>query len=398
MSNRQFGTIRKLPSGRWQARYPDGSGRKVPADRTFPTKADAAQFLASVQTDLARGQFLDPREGKITLAQWSEEWLALPGKRPASVTRDRQGLDVFLPSLGSLPLSAITPKHVQAAVSARTKVAAPATVRRDFAALRAVLNAAVDADRIARSPARKTALPTIPGAERPTITPEGLAELADGLPGHYRALVLTGAVLGLRWGETIGLRVCDIDFPRRTVVVTGTVKELAGHLSLERDAKTERSLRSLVAPAFLIDELANHIALYRESPDADSDALVFLGAKGGVLRRNFVERILRPAVEKVRAEAIAAGRVPPIPEGLTFHDLRHVGITAMADAGVPYNVTQRRAGHSTARMTMERYSHRSTDADKDAASALQTYFSGAFSGEGGTHGARRATGTDLHSM
>ena len=100
MSKRQFGTIRKLPSGRWQARYPDGSGRKVPADRTFPTKADAAQFLASVQTDMARGQFLDPREGKITLAQWTDEWLALPGKRAASIARDRQGLDVFLPSLG----------------------------------------------------------------------------------------------------------------------------------------------------------------------------------------------------------------------------------------------------------------------------------------------------------
>ena len=60
-----------------------------------------------------------------------------------------------------------------------------------------------------------------------------------------------------------------------------------------------------------------------------------------------------------------------MPEALTFHALRHVAVTAMADAGVPYNVTQRRAGHSTARMTMERYSHRSTDPDKDAAAALQ---------------------------
>jgi hypothetical protein len=54
MSKRQFGTVRKLPSGRWQARYPDGSGRKVSADRTFPTKADANQFLNAVQTDMAR--------------------------------------------------------------------------------------------------------------------------------------------------------------------------------------------------------------------------------------------------------------------------------------------------------------------------------------------------------
>ena len=152
MSQRQFGTMRKLASGRWQVRYPDGSGLRIPADRTFPTKADAARFLASAQTDMARGQFLDPRDGKITLKQWTEEWLALPGKRAASIAHDRQALGVFLPDLGMLPLSAITPKHVQAAVNARAKRAAPATLRRDFAALRAVLNAAVDADRIARSP------------------------------------------------------------------------------------------------------------------------------------------------------------------------------------------------------------------------------------------------------
>jgi len=119
------------------------------------------------------------------------------------------------------------------------------------------------------------------------------------------------------------------------------------------------------------------MALYRESPDADSEALVFVGPKGGVLRRRFVERILRPTAESVRAEAIAAGRAHPVPAGLTFHALRHVAVTAMADAGVPYKVTQRRAGHSTARMTMEHYSHRSTEADKAAAAALQSYFADA---------------------
>src|SRR6185437_10603156 len=105
------------------------------------------------------------------------------------------------------------PKNVQAAVNARAQEVAPATLHRDFSALRAVLNAAVDADRIARSPARRIALPANRATERPTLTPEGLVELADALPDHYRALVLTGAVLGLRWGEAIGLRVRDIDFP-----------------------------------------------------------------------------------------------------------------------------------------------------------------------------------------
>ena len=115
----------------------------------------------------------------------------------------------------------------------------------------------------------------------------------------------------MRWGEAIGLRVCDIDFPRRTVTVAGAVKELAGHLSLEPDAKTQQSLRSLVAPAFLIDELAVHLAQHRGSPDADSEALVFVGPKGGILRRRFVERILRPP--RTRSETRRSQRIvlPP---------------------------------------------------------------------------------------
>ena len=131
MSKRQFGSVRRLQSGRWQARYPNGSGLLVPADRTFSTKSDATRFLASVQTDMARGRFLDPKEGKITLAQWSDEWLALPGKRSASVARDRQDLAAFLTHLGSLPLAAITPAQVQASVNERCTVVAPATERRD---------------------------------------------------------------------------------------------------------------------------------------------------------------------------------------------------------------------------------------------------------------------------
>ena len=130
MSKRQFGSIRRLASGRYQARYPDGSGRMVPAHRTFATKTDAGRFLSSVQTDGA-GRVPRPEGRKNTLEQWSGEWLALPGKRAASVVRDRQGLGVFLAELGAMPLSAITPKHVQAAVNARAAEVSPSTVKRD---------------------------------------------------------------------------------------------------------------------------------------------------------------------------------------------------------------------------------------------------------------------------
>jgi integrase len=133
-----------------------------------------------------------------------------------------------------------------------------------------------------------------------------------------------------------------------------------------------------------MDELASHLANSRPEivgSNIDPDSLIFLGPRGGVLRRRFGERILKPAAKR-------AGLSP----SLTFHGLRHSAVTAMADAGVPYNVTQARAGHATARMTMELYSHRTSEGDRAASDALQQHFGGEFSSESGTGVARSDSG------
>ncbi len=252
--------------------------------------------------------------------------------------------------------------HVQAAVDARSRVAAPATVARDFSALRAVFNAAVHGDLLGRSPCRKVALPRVRPPDRVVLSPVELDQLADAVPSRYRALILVAGVLGLRWGEAVGLRVRDVDFLRRTVTVAQTVEEVGGQLRLVTEAKTRSSLRTMATPAFLIEALADHLSVHRADVQGDPDALVFVGARGGVLRRRFAERVFAPAVRK-------AGLDP----SLTFHGLRHVAITAMVDAGVHPRVMQGRAGHATSKLKMELYAHVPESADRQAAAALEEY-------------------------
>ena len=57
---RDWGKVRKLPSGRYQASYagPDGQRHNAPA--TFGTKPDAGGWLAAQQTDIARGTWRPP--------------------------------------------------------------------------------------------------------------------------------------------------------------------------------------------------------------------------------------------------------------------------------------------------------------------------------------------------
>jgi excisionase family DNA binding protein len=76
MRRRRFGSVRRLPSGRWQARYRTSDGRQHTAPETFAAKADAARHLAQVETDLSRGQWSDPRLGRTTFAEWAARWEA----------------------------------------------------------------------------------------------------------------------------------------------------------------------------------------------------------------------------------------------------------------------------------------------------------------------------------
>lgn len=61
-----WGSLRKLPSGRWQARYPAPDGEIYTArtddDKplTFLTKTDARTWLAGAHTKIARGDWQPP--------------------------------------------------------------------------------------------------------------------------------------------------------------------------------------------------------------------------------------------------------------------------------------------------------------------------------------------------
>ena len=81
-----WGSVRKLPSGRFQARYRvDGVLHTGPT--TFRTKRDAEAFLAEVRTSLERGTWVNPAAGKVTLYEmpdgtrylWLEEFAVIPG-------------------------------------------------------------------------------------------------------------------------------------------------------------------------------------------------------------------------------------------------------------------------------------------------------------------------------
>lgn len=84
---RRFGRVRKLPSGRCQARYSTPDGREHPASDTFASKTAAERWLSAVETDMARGQWVDPRSRQLLLSAYAATWLAA---RPDLKIRTRE--------------------------------------------------------------------------------------------------------------------------------------------------------------------------------------------------------------------------------------------------------------------------------------------------------------------
>ena len=68
---------------RWRVRWEDPNTGE-PRTRLFERKADAEHHDANVHADISQGRYIDPRAGRITVAEYAEQWRAAPVPRTRS--------------------------------------------------------------------------------------------------------------------------------------------------------------------------------------------------------------------------------------------------------------------------------------------------------------------------
>src|SRR3954451_13127376 len=155
MARRDFGTVRRLPSGRWQARYSMPSGDRFTAERTLGTRAEAASFLAAVQADLDRGTYVDPVAAAETFGDYATTWLAQRADLRPRTAELYQGLLTrhLLPHLATVPLARLTPAMVRRWHAGRLQSGlGPSTVAKSYRLLKTILNTAVADEVLRRNP------------------------------------------------------------------------------------------------------------------------------------------------------------------------------------------------------------------------------------------------------
>lgn len=360
---RRFGRVRKLASGRWQARYPDARGVLVAAPQTFPTKTAADRYLATVETDMSRGSWFDPRSGQQTLRSYADKWLIarrVKGRPLAPRTRElyRWQLDRhILPVLGEVELRRLDAVEVRSWHAALTDSAGPGaiTAAKCYRLLRAICNSAVADGELVRNPCAIPGAGDEDSAERPSVSVPQVYALADAVGSRWRALVLLAAFCGLRFGELAAMTLGRLDLLHGTVTVAESVSELAGGVRHVGPPKSEAGRRTVAIPAVILDELKQHVAQFAEGGPA---GLMFVGPKGRPLRNaNFGRSVWRPAVQQVGLP------------GLHFHDLRGCAATLAAIAGATTAELMHRLGHATPDVAL-RYQRATADRDVAVARAL----------------------------
>ncbi|MCD0482746.1 tyrosine-type recombinase/integrase [Streptacidiphilus sp. ASG 303] len=347
---RVFGRVRKLPSGRYQARYPGPDGVDRPAPRTFGTKREADDWLAEKQTELRRGDWSDPDAGKAAFGDFARAWIAERGLSHRTVELYESLLRLHLaPTFGTVAVADVTPAGVRAWRAARlAEGVGPSTVAKAYALMRAVFATAVEDRLIRRNPCQIKGGSKESTPERPIATVGEVFAVADAVQEWYRALVLLAAFLGLRWGELVALRRRDVDLDGGAVRVRQAVAELRNGQRIHKQPKSDAGVRTVGLPEVIAADLRRHLERFAEP---GPDGRVFVGAKGTTPRRNHFNRLWHAACARAGVS------------GLRFHDLRHTGNTLAASTGASTKELMARMGHSTARAALI-YQHATAERER----------------------------------
>jgi len=360
------GTIRKLASGRYEARltlgYDANGKRKRKNLYAESEEALRVKIMREQQLLVAKPRYYADAE-RITVAAFLTEWVETEVKsenRYATyLLREGTCRNHIVPHIGSLKLSQVEDDHIRGllralqrqGVGTRTRQVAHATLRRAFAiAMRDKL--------IPTNPVATVERPKGVRTKHIFSEKEALVFLSAAKGHSYEALYVLALTTGMRQGELFALDWSDVDLQRAALRVQATLVEDADGKLIRGEPKTASSRRIVDLPNVAVEALKEH-----RTRTHGFEGFVFRDSIGGPLRKsNFLRRYFYPLLKRAELPRI------------TFHALRHVANSILLARGANIRLLADRLGHATTRTTLEHYSHVLTGAQREAAQTLDTVF------------------------
>ncbi len=286
-----------------------------------------------------------------TLSKYLNTWLETYAKsNVGSKTYETYKRIVDLniePHLGDVKLGDLRPLQIQSFYSILLRQGkqngsglSPLSVQHVHRMLRKALHQAVRWELIDRNPADGADSPRVPRNEMNALDRDGLSRLLTALRGNKLYLaVLIAATTGMRRGEILALRWCDVDLDAGTLRVARSLQQLSTGLEF-KEPKSARGRRNIALARSTVDALRARKAELDTSPDG----LIVCRPDGTPWPPDQLSVEFHVFVKRT---------------GFTirFHDLRHTHASNLLRDGVPVNVVSQRLGHAEPAITLNVYSH-----------------------------------------
>jgi integrase len=347
--------VRRHPArGLWEARYTGADGRRH--SKYAKTKKEAEERLRAALTDADHG--IRPITNKLTMAAYLDEWLAGPVKvrcRPRTAESYAETVERYIkPAIGEVQLTKLAPGHIARMLADLTTLPtkrghlSPTTVRYVHAVLRIALGQALKSGQVVRNVALLVDAPSKAQHEISPLSADQVATFLDVLDQvRLRALYITAIGTGLRQGELLALRWCDVDLDSGLLAVRYTLQISTRELA---EPKTDRARRTLRLPVAVVEAL-------REHRTRQLSERIAAGSRWVELDHVFATRQGRPLMARnVLRDFHRHLETAGLPRQ-RFHDLRHSYATLLLENGEELGVISRTLGHSQISTTADVYAH-----------------------------------------
>ncbi len=377
--HRGFGSIRKLPSGRYQASYVGALTARVTAPSTFGTKDEAEGWLSVERKRMENPEaWLAPRArieadrkaveaSRLPLfSDYAEQWIEerkVKGQRLAPRTRASYAglLDDYLnPVLGDLALDEITPQIITAWYdgfrprTARGKrTGGDTTKARTYGLGRAIMNTAISAHgplagKVNPFAVRGGGSAPVKRRDEHVASAAQIKIILQTIRPEWRPIVLLAVWCGLRYSEIIELRRGDLDLDAKVIRVRRAFDGEGG----TKAPKSDAGIRDMNVPEHIIPDLRAHLEKLGSAPTTplfpaeNGKHLMPVTFYGVRYRERKVNGRKKSIPEIYPGGWYAAREAAGIP-AFHFHDLRATGATLMAQLGATEAEIQAFLGDST---------------------------------------------------
>ena len=226
------------------------------------------------------------------------------------------------------------------------------TLQKCYQILSTCLNCAKNEKLILHSPIEAIDKPKYTPKETVIWTTEQAAHFLHTSKGHpkYIAFLLL-LTYGIRRGEALGLRWCDIDFNNGLIHIRQQISWINGRL-MARNLKTKNSRRALPLTTKVRAALLEH-AKKSDGVIPPFNPNLILSTVGMVMTNNAGKAIMPKCLEVSFHSLTRNAGLPRI----KIHAMRHTASTIFKDCNVPVKDVQMILGHANISTTLNIYQH-----------------------------------------